>query len=99
VVNKIVSGEKISGERFGVAEFERVALIVLGTWLVAYGIADLIYSISSIVVLQKVYEQSLGFGRYLPGVITSIAKVALGLGLALGAKGIVAFISRIRGEG
>ena len=99
VVNKIVSGEKLSGERFGVREFERVALTIFGAWLIAYGIADLIYIVSSMVVLQKVYEQSPAIARHMPGLITSIAKVALGFGLALGAKGITGVVQRIRGEG
>ena len=99
VVNKIVSGEKLSGERFGVLELERVALIVVGAWLVAYGITDLTYGISSMVVMQKVYDQTLVLGRYAPGLVTSIVKIALGLGLALGATGVAGFIRRIRGEG
>ena len=101
VTNKIVSGDKLSGERFGAPELERVALTVsvIGAWLVAYGIADLIYDISTVVVLQREYaEQAPPLSRYLPGVITSISKVGLGLGLALGAKGIARFIYRVRGE-
>jgi len=99
VTNKIVSGDKLSGERFGAPELERVALTVIGAWLVAYGIADLIYGISTVVVLQREYaERGPQLSQYLPGFIASIAKVALGLGLALGAKGIARFIGRVRGE-
>jgi len=100
VTNKMVSGPKLSGEHFGASDFERVALTVVGAWLVAYGIADLIYTVSSMVVVQRLYaEESAPLGRYIPSVITNLAKVALGLGLALGAKGITRVISRIRGEG
>jgi hypothetical protein len=100
VTNKIVSGEKISGERFGAPDLERVALTVVGAWLVAYGIADLVYTLSTMVALQhEVPEYSPPLSRYWPGVITSVAKVAMGVGLAFGAKGIARLISRVRGEG
>jgi hypothetical protein len=100
VTNKIVSGEKLSGERFGAVDLERVALTVVGAWLFAYGIADLIYTVTSMVVLQVAYaDQSPQLTRYLPGIITSAAKAALGLGLAIGAKGVARLINRVRGDG
>jgi hypothetical protein len=34
----------------------------------------------------------------LPGILTSGAKVAIGIGLAIGANGIARLINRIRGE-
>jgi len=99
VVNKIVSGEKLSSERFGAPDLERVALTVVGAWLVAYGVADLIYGISTMVVVQREYaEQSPPLSRYFPGMIASVAKVAIGLGLAFGAKAIARLINRVRGE-
>jgi hypothetical protein len=99
VVNRIVSGEKLSGEHFGAPQLERVALTVVGAWLVAYGVADLIYSVSTMVVVQRAYsEMPVPLERYLPGIVTCIAKVAMGFGLAFGAKGIARLIGRVRGE-
>jgi len=100
VTNKIVSGVKLSGARFGSVELERVALTVVGAWLVAYGIADLIYSISTLIFVQREYaQQSPPLTRYWPGIVTSVAKVFIGVGLAVGAKGISRLIARVRGEG
>ncbi len=100
VTNKIVSGQKLSGQRFGARDLERVALTVVGAWLVAYGVADLTYSVSSMVVLQRENaEQAPPLSRYFPGVVTSVAKIAFGIGLAFGAKGIARIIDRVRGEG
>lgn len=100
VVNKIVSGEKLSRERFGAPELERVALTVVGTWLVAYGIADLIYTVSTMIVVQRAYtDMPAPLERYVPGILTCIAKAAMGFGLAFGAKGIARLISRVRDEG
>ena len=99
VTNSIVSGEKLSGERFGSADLERIALTVLGAWLVAYGLADLIYSVSTLIFQQREYaERAPPLSRYLPGIVTSGAKVAIGIGLAIGANGIARLINRIRGE-
>lgn len=101
VTNKIVFGEKLAGERFGVRDFERVALTVVGTWLVVYGIADLIYTISSMVVTERIYREYTNaespLRQYVPGIITNAAKVVLGVGLALGAKGIARLMDRARG--
>jgi hypothetical protein len=98
VTNKIVSGEKLSGERFGAPQLERVALTVVGSWLVAYGIADLIYSVATMIVLQRQYAGlTIPPSRYIPGIITSVAKVGLGVGLAFGAKGIARLVDRVRG--
>ena len=99
ITNKIVSGDKLSGDRFGATDLERVALTVVGAWLLAYGVADLIYSISSLIFAQREYaERFPSVSRYMPGIITSIAKVAIGGGLAVGAKGISRVIKRARGE-
>jgi hypothetical protein len=100
VTNKLVSGEKLSGTQCGVREFERTALTVVGAWLVAYGIADLIDHAVAIVVIQRQFpEQPTPLFTYMPGIIASVAKVVLGIGLAFGAKGIGRIINRVRGEG
>jgi hypothetical protein len=66
-------------------------------WLVAYGVADVIYAVSTMVTLQRAYgERVAPPTRYLPGMITSVAKVAMGVGLAFGAKGIARLINRVR---
>jgi hypothetical protein len=97
VTNKIVGGKKLSGERFGAPDLERVALTVVGLWLVAYGVADMVYTLSTMVTLQLAYgERVAQLSRYIPGIITSAAKVAMGVGLAFGAKGIARLIDRVR---
>jgi hypothetical protein len=99
ITNRIVSGEKLSGDRFGAADLERVALTVVGAWLIAYGVADLIYSFSSLIFTQREFaDRSPPISRYMPGIVTSIAKVAIGCGLAVGAKGIARVLKRVRGE-
>jgi hypothetical protein len=99
ITNKIVSGAKLSGDRFGAADLERVALTVVGLWLIAYGIADLIYSFSLLIFTQREYaERSPPLTRYLPGIVTSAAKVVIGAGIAVGAKGIARVLTRARGE-
>src|SRR5215472_16115915 len=40
ITNRIVSGEKPANGQFGVPELERVALTVVGVWMVAYGFGD-----------------------------------------------------------
>ena len=57
VTNKIVAGEKLSGDRFGSADLERVALTVVGAWLVAYGLLTVIYSIASLIFVQREYAE------------------------------------------
>ena len=65
----------------------------------AYGLSDLIYSITSLIFVQREYaERAPSISRYLPGLVTSGAKVAMGVGLAIGAKGIARLINRVRGE-
>ena len=99
VTNRIVAGEKLSGDRFGSADLERIALTVVGAWLAAYGLSDLIYSITSLIFVQREYaERAPSISRYLPGLVTSGAKVAIGVSLAIGAKGIARLINRARGE-
>lgn len=100
VTNKIVSGEKLSGARFGVSEFERVALTVLGVWLVAYGVTDLIYDLVTLYLVQKQYPDMPQYPpRTYAGVAASTAKILIGVGLALGAKGISRLVNRMRGDG
>jgi hypothetical protein len=100
VTNRIVSGDKLSGDRFGVREFERVALTILGAWLVAYGVADLIYDVTSVIVTQRDFPQQRGaFVPHMPRIFASAAKVIIGISLVIGAKGIARIIDRVRGEG
>src|SRR5206468_3392668 len=46
VRNKMVSGPKLAEAQFGLREFERVALTVLGVSIVAYGLADFIHAVA-----------------------------------------------------
>jgi hypothetical protein len=66
VTNKIVAGEKLSGDRFGSADLERVALTVVGAWLVAYGFSDVIYSITSLIFVQSEYAERAPSASALP---------------------------------
>src|SRR5438552_6077013 len=88
VTNKIVSGHKLSEATFGVPQLERVALSVLGIWLVASGLGDIIYNLSAVFFIQREYPTEQLPPRVYVGAIASAAKVVIGVAIALGAKGI-----------
>src|SRR5712691_8702781 len=46
VTNKMVSGKKLAEAQFGLREFERVALTIVGVSIVAYGLADFIHAVA-----------------------------------------------------
>jgi hypothetical protein len=98
VVNKIVSGERLAAEGLRLLEFERLALTIIGVWLAAYGISDLIYKATSLVVIERQFPGPTPPDLW-AGVFAAGVKVAVGCGLAVGSKGLARLISRMRGEG
>ena len=88
VVNKIVSGEQLSTTGFGIAQFERVALTILGLWMAAYGVVDLLFKSVSLLAIDRQFAGSLPPEMW-GGIIAAVAKLIVGLGIAVGAKGIL----------
>jgi hypothetical protein len=100
ITNKIVSGQKLSGSTFGAPEFERVALTILGMWLVAYGITDLVAELVSIVYIRQNYPDITALPpRVFAMAIASVVKLCLGLVLVFGARSIMKFVARVGGGG
>jgi hypothetical protein len=97
VVNKIVAGDKLT-DGLRTQDFERLALTVIGLWFVAHGIADLAYHLGSYVLWSRQFPQPQPLEPF-PVMIAAIAKVVVGLALAVGAKGVLRLIARVRGEG
>jgi hypothetical protein len=96
VVNKIVAGPKLT-EGLQIHHFERVALTVLGVWLVAYGIVDVIHYVTSFFSVRQQFPDFPG-SRFWLGILTPAAKLLVGAGMAIGAKGVVRLIARVRRE-
>jgi hypothetical protein len=97
VVNKIVSGDKLT-EGLGVRDFERIALTVIGIWFVAYGVSDLVYRVGSLILMKRQFPDAPPVEAWL-GIIAAAAKLLVGFGLAVGAKGVLRVIAKVRGEG
>jgi hypothetical protein len=95
VVNKIVSGDKLT-EGLGVRDFERVALTVIGIWFVAYGVSDLVYRVGSLILMKRQFPDAPPVEALL-GIIAAAAKLLVGFGLAVGAKGVLRAIAKVRG--
>ena len=95
ISNKIVSGKKLSDSGFGVRQFEQVALTLLGVWLVAYGIADLVSNLVWVARVEK--EFTVLPPRVYAGAFAAAAKVVIGFAIAVGAGGIARLLKRLRG--
>jgi len=91
-VNKIVSGDKLT-DGLAVRDFERVALTVIGVWFVAYGVSDLVYRVGSLILMKRQFPAAPPVEAWL-GIIAAAAKLLVGFGLAVGAKGVLRIIAR-----
>jgi|SRR5450755_1151525 len=95
ISNKIVSGKKLSDSGFGVAEFEQVALTLIGVWLIAYGIVDLFSFFAGVAVAERHFE---GLPpRVYGALLAAVSRVLVGCAIAIGARGIVRLVNRARG--
>ena len=97
VANRIVSGPK-SADTFGAREFERVALTVLGAWLVTYGAVELLSSLLNIYFASRDHPGIPMPGRAYVGPLTALFKVAVGIVLVVGTPAIQRAIERVRGQ-
>jgi hypothetical protein len=96
ISNKIVSGKKLSESGFGVRQFEQVALTLIGVWLLAYGIADLV---SNLVWIARVEKEVTSLPpRVYAATFAAVAKVILGCAIAIGSGGISRLLRRVRGN-
>jgi hypothetical protein len=96
----MVSGEKLAGAQFGLREFERVALTVVGVSIVAYGFADFIHAVALAYFVQSQHPEVTPLPAELyAGIVFPAAKIAIGAGVAVGARGIGKFLARLRGDG
>jgi hypothetical protein len=95
ISNKIVSGKKLSDSGFGLRQFEQVALTLIGVWLLAYGLADLV---SNLVWIARVAKEFTTLPpRVHAATLAAVAKVILGCAIAIGSGGISRLLRRIRG--
>jgi hypothetical protein len=100
VTNKMVSGEKLARAQFGLREFERVALTVVGVSIVAYGFADLIHAVALAYFVHSQHPEVTPLPADLyAGIVFPAAKIAIGAGVAVGARGIGKLLARLRGDG
>ena len=100
VTNKIVSGEKLADAQFGLREFERVALTVVGVSIVAYGLADFIHAVAQAYFVRIQHPEVTPLPAHLyAGIVFPAAKIAIGAGLAVGARAIGKFVARVQGDG
>jgi hypothetical protein len=97
VANKIVSGDKLT-DGIRVRDLERLALTVIGFWFMAYGISDLVYRAGSLVLFKRQFPDAPPVEAW-HGIIAAAAKFLVGFVLAVGAKGVLRLIARVRGEG
>lgn len=97
VVNRIVSGDRIAEAGVTVAQIERAALTVVGIWLAASGLTDLVYKIVSVIAISRQHPGSLSLEVWSP-VIAGGAKLIVGLCLAVGARGVQRTIAKVRGQ-
>jgi heme/copper-type cytochrome/quinol oxidase subunit 4 len=95
ISNKIVSGKKLSDSGFGVRQFEQVALTLIGVWLVAYGIADLISSLVWIAQVEKQFNTLPP--RAYAATLAAVAKVIIGCAIAIGSGGVSRLLRRLGG--
>jgi hypothetical protein len=100
VTNKMVSGEKLAGAQFGLREFERVALTIVGVSIVAYGLADFIHAVAVAYFLHNQHPEVTPLPSDIyAGIVLPVAKIAIGAALAVGARGIGKFVARLQGDG
>src|SRR5215471_3168879 len=78
VTNRIVSGAH-SDSGFGTREFERVALTVLGVWLVTYGAIEMMSGFLRVFFALRDHPDLPIPGRVFAGPIATIFKIVLGL--------------------
>ena len=98
LTNKMVSGEKVAEAQFGLREFEHLALTVLGVSIVAYGVADFIHAATLAFFVHNQHPEVTPLPADLyAGMVFPAAKIAIGAGLAIGAKRIGQFVARLQG--
>jgi len=98
ITNRILfrSGEKDAP--VAVADVERVALTVLGVYLVVHGIVDVVYNAITVInVHRSTLEPKSLPPITIAGIAASALEALLGACLALRARGLVGFLERARG--
>ena len=99
VTNKMISGEKLAGAQFGLREFERVALTIVGVSIVAYGLADFIHAVAFAYILHNEHPEVTPLpAEVYAGIVFHVAKIAIGMSLTVGARGIGQFVARLQGR-
>ena len=82
VANKIIIGEDKTSPVVA-SEIERVAITVLGLYVVVYGISDLAYQAG---VLLRLNENR---AAVIPGAVSDIVQIVVGLVLVFGARRLI----------
>ena len=97
IANKLVAGDKLA-DGLRMHDFERLALTIIGLWFLAYGITDLVYRGAQLYLFKRQYPDAPPVEVWL-GIVAAGAKAIVGVALAIGAKGVVRIIAKVRGEG
>src|SRR5215472_16745649 len=95
VTNRIVSGAR-SDNAFGAREFERVALTVLGAWLVTYGAIEIVSNLLSFYFTARDHPGLPMPARAFAGAIATLFEILIGLFLVFGTPGLQRLIERVR---
>lgn len=80
-------------------DIQRIGIALIGVWFAVRGISDLIYGLIRAAVLASTEHFSGDPFEFVRAELWASAfEVALGIGLALGSRGLVALLNRIRGR-
>lgn len=79
-------------------DIQRIGIALIGVWFAVSGVSDLAYALLRAAVLANTeYFAGDAFEPYRADIWASAFEIALGIGLALGSRGLVALFSRLRG--
>jgi hypothetical protein len=98
ITNKIVAPHQAGGDSTSIEVIERVAISVLGLYLVAHGITDLIYNLTTLYQLRRQFpDQEIMPARPIAGLVSSAAEGLIGLVIVLRSKGVANVLRKLRG--
>lgn len=102
IARKLLPVARDSGSPLAIADprLQVLALTVLGVWLVASATAHLAYWVALRHFLSGLDDYAREFSpEQKAAVAMRIADLAIGIGLALGARGLLGLVERLRGRG
>jgi uncharacterized membrane protein len=98
ITNKVVAPHQTADDPANIEVIERVAISVLGLYLVAHGISDLIYNLTTLYQLRRQFpDQEVMPARPVAGLVSSAAEGLIGLVIVLRSKGVANVLQKLRG--